>query len=123
MKETKKRTQLREAKDTFSMFDYFDSPFANNGDTMVQLGYPGILIDKLDSCNILHYSSYKARRVNHPVLGGELYALTDAFDHAYAAEHHIEQIMGKHIALEMLKGSKRFFDVIYKSIATLEHVK
>lgn len=59
---------------------YVDASFASNADCISQLGYIFLLADKSGKCNILHYASYKSRRVRRSVLGAEVYAFADAFD-------------------------------------------
>lgn len=50
---------------------YTDAAFATNKDYSSQLGYLILLADKQNRCNILHYCSYKSRRVARSVLGSE----------------------------------------------------
>jgi hypothetical protein len=62
---------------------YSDYSFANSGDLTCQLGYMVCLVDKYKRCNIIHYSSYKSKRVTTSVLGCEFHAFADAFDCAF----------------------------------------
>ena len=62
---------------------YTDALFPTNTDHLSQLGYIVLLSDKHDNACILHYASYKSRRVAISVLGAETYAFANAFDFAY----------------------------------------
>ena len=99
---------------------YADASFANNNDLTSQLGYIILLADKFGKCNILHYASYKSRRVTRSVLGAEIYAFADAFDYAYVIRHDLEEIMEQKVPLQMLTDSRSLFDVIVKNSTTSE---
>ena len=99
---------------------YSDASFANNADLTSQLGYIILLADKYGKCNVLHYASYKSRRVTRSVLGAEVYAFADAFDFAYVIKHDLEEILGQRVPLQMLTDSRSLFDVIVKNSTTAE---
>lgn len=48
-------------------------------------------------------SATKQKRVTSSILGGELYALADAFDYGYKIRHDLEQIIEKYIPLKILR--------------------
>ena len=94
---------------------YADASFATNPDGTSQLGYIVLLCDERDLCAVLHYSSFKARRVTRSILGAEVYAFTDAFDCAFSFKHDLQKMLNKEIPLRMFTDSKCFFDVITKN--------
>lgn len=100
---------------------YADASFENNSDLTSQLSYIVLLCDGYGKCNILHYGSYKSRRVTRSVLGAEVYALADAFDHAYAMRYDLEIILGQRILLQIFTDSMSLFDMIFKNSTTAEH--
>jgi Reverse transcriptase (RNA-dependent DNA polymerase) len=99
---------------------YSDSSFANNGDLTSQLGYMVCLVDKYKRCNIIHYSSYKSKRVTRSVLGGEIHAFADAFDCAFTLKHDLEGLLCQKVPVTILTDSRSLFDVITRNSATSE---
>ncbi|MEM6805930.1 MAG: hypothetical protein AAF696_31325 [Bacteroidota bacterium] len=99
---------------------YSDASFANNPNLSSQLGYIVLLCDKNDNCKILHYTSYKSRRVVRSVLGAEVYAMADAFDYSYKLKHDLETILDKHIPLRIITYSKSLFDIITRNSSSIE---
>ena len=97
---------------------YADASFANNSDLTSQLGYIILLADKFGKRNILHYASYKSRRVTRSVLGAEVYAFADAFDYAYVIRHDLEEILNQCIPLQIMTDSRSLFDVIVRNSTT-----
>ena len=106
--------------DSLHLRVYADASFANNPDLTSQLGYIVLLSDKTGKCNVLHFASYKSRRVCRSFLGAEVYAFADAFDYVYVMKHDLEQILDKRIPLQMFTDSKSLFDVIVKNSTTAE---
>ena len=45
-------------------------------------------------------------------MAGETVALTEAFDHIFIIKHDLQRMLGKQVALLMIKDSKLLFDVI-----------
>jgi hypothetical protein len=75
---------------TLRIVAYSDASFAKNADLSFQLGFIICLSDASGKCNVIHYRSYKSRRVTRSVLGGEILAFADAFDYAYTLRQHRE---------------------------------
>ena len=99
---------------------YTDASFSTNPDHSSQLGYILLLADKLDNACVLHYASYKSRRVVRSVLGAETYAFADAFDFAYCAKIDLETLLDSFVSLSIFTDSKSLFDVITKCSHTQE---
>ncbi len=72
---------------------YTDASFSTNSNHSSQLAYILLLADKLDNACVLHYASYKSRRLARSVLGAGTYAFSDAFDFAYCAKTDLEKIL------------------------------
>lgn len=89
-------------KESLYLKIYSDSSFANAKDMKSQLGYIILLCDKHGKCNVIHYKSYKSRRMARSVLGAETYAFADAFDQAYMLKHDLERIMKQNVSLQMI---------------------
>ena len=79
-----------------------------------------MLCDKQGSACILHYASYKRRRVARSVLGAETYAFADACDFAYCAKRYLESILDRTVPLEIYTNSRSLFDVLTKCSQTQE---
>lgn len=98
--------------DTIHMRVYADASFGTNDDLTSQLGYLVLLCDKNNQCHVLDYGSKKSRRVVRSIMGGELYAFTDAFDISRTLSIDVSKAIGKPILLRMFTDSKQVFDVI-----------
>ncbi len=91
---------------------FADASFATNNNHTLQLGYIVLLCDKQDNACVLHYASYKSRRVARSVLSAETYAFSDAYDFAHCAKRDLECILDRTVPLEIHTDSKTLFDVI-----------
>lgn len=58
---------------------FSDTSFAENTDLYSQLGFVASLSDK-GNCQLIFWSSHKAKRVSRSVLGSEVMVCADAFD-------------------------------------------
>ncbi len=72
--------------DTFQVVAYSNPSFATNLCHISQLGYIIMLCDKDENAWLLHYASYKSRRVAGSALRADTYAFADAYDFAYCAK-------------------------------------
>ncbi len=104
--------------DSLHIRAFADASFASNQGHTSQLGYIVLLCDKHDNVCVLHYASYKSRRVARSVLGAETYAFADAYDFAYCAKRDLEDILDRTVPLEIYTDSKSLFDVITKCSQT-----
>ena len=99
---------------------YTDASFSTNSDHSSQLGYIVLPADEHDSACVLHYASYKSRRVARSVLGAEMYAFAHAFDFAYCPKTNLEKLLDRRVSLSIFTDSKSLFDVITKCSQTQE---
>ena len=106
--------------DSIAINAYADASFSNNSDLTSQLGFIVVLKDKHYQSNIIHFTSYKSRRVVRSILGGEVYAFSDAFDWAFTFRHDLEKLMGRKVPLSMFTDSRSLFDIITKASSTKE---
>ena len=81
-----------------------------------------MLCDEHDNASLLHFTSYKSRRVTRSVLGAETYAFADAYDFAYCAKRNLEAMLDHRVPLHMFTDSKSLFDVITKSFQTKQRI-
>lgn len=102
------------------MVVFTDSSFANNRDSTTQLGFMILLTDGTGRANLLHFSSYKSKRIVRSVLGGETYAFADGFDAAYMLRYDLERMLMRRIPMTMLTDSESLFRVIIKASVTTE---
>lgn len=108
-------------KKTLHLRVYADACFANNEDLSTQMGFIILLCDHSNSCHVLDYSSKKCKRVVRSVLGGEVYAMAEAFDRAYMLNCDLESIYNMTIPLHMFTDFRSMFDVLTKSSSISEH--
>ncbi|CDF38174.1 unnamed protein product [Chondrus crispus] len=113
-------TFLKLDHDTLRLVVYANSSFNNREESRSQLGFIIVLADKSEKCAVLHYASYKSRRVARSSMGGEKLAFVDAFDCSFLLRHDISRMLGRHIPLIMLTDSKILFDVLTRSRYTSE---
>lgn len=106
--------------DTHSLRVFTDSSFANTPVLRSQLGFIILVCDASGKCNMLHFSSYKSKRVTRSVLGAEVLAFADGFDYAYLLRHDLQRILAQHLPLAMLTDSESLFKSIVKSTTTTE---
>ena len=102
-------------EDSLRLVVFSDASFANNPDLSTQLGYVVVLADGTGRSNILHFSSYKSKRVVRSVLAGETHAFADAFDVAFTMRHELRRLIGKEVKMTMLTDSMSLFKVIINS--------
>ncbi|MEM1283154.1 MAG: reverse transcriptase domain-containing protein [Chlamydiota bacterium] len=107
-------------RDSLYIKVYSDASFANNPNLSSQLGYIVLLCDKFERCNILHFTSYKSRRIVRSVLGAEVYAMADAFDYAFTLKQDLEIILNQKVPLRIITDSKSLFDIITKNSSSIE---
>lgn len=98
--------------DSVHMPVYADASFATNDYLTSQLGYLVLLCDASNRYHVLDYSSRKSRRVVRSIMGGELYAFTDAFDISRTLLIDVRNAIRKPILLHMFTDSKQVFDVV-----------
>jgi len=72
-----------------------DGAFATNHDKTSQLGFIVMLRNKEDgTVNVIHYASYKSKRVCKSVLAAELFAMVDGYDVGFSIRHALETCTG-----------------------------
>ncbi len=106
--------------ESLQVCSYTDALLSTNTDHWSQLGYIVLWADIHHNACVLHYASYKIRRVARFVLGAETYAFADAFDFAYCTKTDLEKLLDRRVSLYIFTDSKRLFDVTAKCFHTQE---
>lgn len=104
----------------FQLRAYADASFASNDDMTSQLGYLILLCDEDNNCNIIEFVSKKSKRVVRSIMGGELYAFTDAFDAAFILVQDLRRGMNQDIPIFMFTDSKQVFDIMTRGKRPME---
>lgn len=99
---------------------FADASFACNADLSSQLGFVVTLMDAHYSANIVHYSSFKSKRITRSVLAAELFAVVYAFDYESTVRLAVNGIMGKDIPLVIYTDAKSLFEGLVGINATTE---
>lgn len=86
----------------------FDASFVGNADLFSQLGYVVTIMDENNNLNVLHYSSFKSKRVTRSVLASELFAVVYAFDYALTLMVTLKETLKRSIPLAIITDSKSF---------------
>lgn len=97
-----------------------DASFASNADLTCQLGFVITIADAKNNANIIHYSSFKSKRVTRSVIAADLYALAHAFDIGSTICQTITVLYGKPRPMTVYTDSKRLYDGILGANATAE---
>lgn len=99
---------------------YSDASFGTNTDVSSQIGFIVLFCDKNDNFHVLDYASRKAKRVARSITGGDVHAISEAFDAAFMLRHDLEDFHGSKIPLHMFNDSHQLFDVMTKVSSTSE---
>jgi len=89
-----------------------DSSLANNLDLSTQLGIIAVLRDKFRVANIVHWRSWKSRRIARSSLGAEAVAFSDGVDLGFILCHELEWLLGHGVPLDIYTDSQRLFNLI-----------
>ncbi len=101
-------------QESTSIKGYSDAGFATNKDLTSRLGMVVVLLDKFENAAIMHYSSWKSRRVVRSILAAEVYALSACHDFCQILSHDLSRITGKKFEIYLRTDAKSIFDTITK---------
>lgn len=73
------------------------------------------IFDANNNCNLVHFDSYKDKRVTGEVLFGYIHAFSTAFDFAFILQHDLKAMLGKDVPIDMFIDSKSLFDMVTKA--------
>ena len=88
--------------------------FASNTDFTSQLGMIILLMDAQNTAAIIHYSSWKSRRVVRSPLAAEVYALSAGHDYCTALSHDLAIMLETTLPIYLMTDSKSIFDTTLK---------
>lgn len=97
-----------------------DASFTCNADLSSQLGTVVTLMDARNSDNIIHYSSFKSKRITCSVLAADLFSLVHVFGYAFTVRLAVNEIMRTSSPLLIYTDSKSFFEGLVGINATTE---
>lgn len=75
------------------MVVYTKSSFSNNSDSSTQLVYLFNLTYRYNRTNIVHFDSYKSKRIVRSVLGVKTYAFAHGLHAAFMVSHDMERMV------------------------------
>ena len=93
---------------------YADAGFATNKDHSSQLGMIVVLVDKFDRAAIIHYDSWKCRRITRSILAAEVYAVSACNDYCIALSVDMTSMLSERIPMEIFTDSNTIFDTVTK---------
>lgn len=79
-----------------------------------------LLCDDSEKANVLHYSSYKSKRIVRSVLGGEVHAFADAYDATFTIRNDLKRLLKRDSKLTVLTDSMSLFKVVINSSTMTE---
>jgi hypothetical protein len=98
--------------DSLYIRGYADANFGMNVDRSSQIGYCILSMDKFDRFAIIKFQSGKCHRVTPSAMAAEACAFAEGFEAAFVLKHSFENLIKRHIRLQMLTDSKQLFDAI-----------
>lgn len=101
---------------------FFDASFASSRDSSSQLGFVIVLADRNGSTNVLHYSSFKSKRVTKSALTVKLFAAVLPFDFASTLHRSINDIFARAVSLILFANSKFLWIALWVSIQPAKNV-
>jgi len=97
---------------TTYVIGYNDASFAGNDDLSSQLGMIVRLKDAHYNACIIHYGSWKCRRITRSILAAEVRAFASCLDYSLNLAHDLNHLLSKHVPVVMCTDSKCLFDTI-----------
>ncbi len=105
---------------SLTLREYSEAGFANNPELKSQLGIVVVLVDKFENAALIHYASWKTRRVVRSVLAAELFASVASHDFREIMSHDLNLISGNKFPIHLMTDSKYIFDTITKIFGVSE---
>ncbi len=99
---------------------FVDASFASNIDFSSKLGFLIALVDGSGNANIIHYASFKSKRVTRSVLAAELYAMVHGYDNAAILQLSLNAIFGRHLPLRIYTDSRSLHYSVTRLSSTRE---
>ncbi len=93
---------------------YADAGFATNSDLTSQIAMLVLLMDNFGNANIIHYASWKIRRVVRSTLAAEVYVVSACHDYCLALAFDLSTMLERQIPVYLMTDAKSIFDTITK---------
>lgn len=78
---------------------YSDASFAGNDDLSSQLGMIVLLMDSKNNATIMHYASWKCRRVTRSILAAEVHSFAACLDYTMTFRYDLNNIMKRSVPI------------------------
>ena len=86
---------------SISIVGYSDASFAGNSDHSSQLGMIVLLKDETGVAAIIHYGSWKCRRVTRSILAAKVHAFVSCLDYCVTLAYDLKNMIGKALKVSL----------------------
>lgn len=99
-------------RSTKKVLGFADASFANNRDSFAHLGHTVFLFEKSENVIQITSKSYTSKRVTRSAMETELISFSELFYEAISICLELQDIIGRHVPVQLPTGSKCHFNVI-----------
>lgn len=95
---------------TVSLTTLADASFTRNSGFTSHLGFSICLVDEWINTILLHYGSFKLKRITRSVKDAKLFTVKRAFDYFYAVHKTLNKLFELTLTIKIYSDSKSFYD-------------